>query len=91
MNITKQQFLTYTSGLVTTVFAALALLDPSIKISPSARGAVVSVLGVVGGGVVSFYNHSSHKKEIAELAHKVAPVIKEVEAVVQSRSDPPNT
>lgn len=61
--VTKQQFITYVGGALSTALAGLTLFDPSIHISASTKGLVATAATVVGGWLASVFVHSSHKLE----------------------------
>ena len=80
--LSKQQFISWFGGLAALGMSAVTVFDPSIQITPSMKGFVASAGVAVAGWVFSVYTHSSHKKEIAQIAADAGKVASVVTTVV---------
>lgn len=79
--ISKRQFVTYFSMIASFGTTALTMFDPSIHLSASAKGFVASAAVTIGGIVAGWYQHSSHKLEIAKIAGDASKIVAGVRSV----------
>ena len=82
--LTKQQVLAWVTVLANEGFAAVAIFDSSVHISDNTKGLVAAAAQLVAGAIVAFYNHSSHKVEIAKIAADANKVVSGAEKIVAS-------
>lgn len=89
VNVSKQQVVTYITFLFNAGVAAVVAFDPSVHIPASAKGYVATGAVAVAGVVAGWFNHSSHKVEIAKVEAETKKILAGVSTVEKVASLPP--